>query len=249
MSKELTRLTREAVARLVAETGHVLEIDDFAEIAALDALARLILNPEDQDELDLLAFPVRVGRTWLYPITLGGSLWLEERAQGWFADLPLFADLSVAFLLAHGRTPEVLEEITDRPAAMKAIKKWRRGLGCTYKELMAGVTQALPDVDDDAPDGDNERAKYGPIIALLCREYGGTPEHWMWTESTQRVTALINEHRRRIEDEAEADYKAAQKSGATGLRVPRTLRLQRNVDFDRMIKALGARWRETSQSE
>ena len=247
MPRELTKLTRDAVARLQGETGHALCLDDYDDIAALDSVAQKIVDPDDSDELALLGFPVRVGPAWLYPMTLGNSLWLEQRAEAWFRGLPLYDDLALAFALAHGRTPFALWQLTDRRSAMRAIKRWRRGLGCTYQELIRAVKRVLPPSDDEAvgPDDKANRTQYGPILALVCREYGNTPEHWMWDEPVTRVQALVEQYRARMDAEAEGEYRAAQRAGVKGLRVPKTLKLRRNVKFDKMVKLLREKWLAT----
>jgi len=239
MAHDLHRMTREALEKLLAESGHQLSLSDHKNIAALDALARRVADPEDDYEKSLLAAPVFAGDTPLYPITMGAALWIEERALVWFDQDTILGNLAVAYALHLGKTPGALWELQTKKETIKAIKKWWRTAGFNMDELSLAFKQILPPQSDE---GDTrEKTEYGPVISLLCREYGATPFYWIWESPVKQITMLLNQYEAKVSAEHEANWKAARKAGNTD--VPAPYRLTRNLmNYKNALKFLGEEW-------
>lgn len=237
----LCLLTEQTVKKLLTETGHVLSLNDVPAIAALDRVAARIEQPDEPEERDILSLPVRAGNVLLYKLSLGAAAWIEERAAKWFEDKPVFGDLAVAFASAHSKEPEVLQAIIERSEAVNSITKWKRTIGCDYESLMNGVQKILPEVDDTTNTGG--KAAYGPIIAMLQREYGATPDYWLWDADPDTIESMLDdmEIRAEVEDKALREMAAKAKQSVPPRVTPRLIRITK---FRDMTNALREKWQK-----
>lgn len=86
-----------------------------------------------------------------------------------------------------------------------------------------------------------EKANYGPLIAMLCREYGGTPSGWKWNTPIEMVESCTKDFEMRM------DAQEAELSKASGKKAP-PKRTTRNllIKEARLIgNEMQARWEAT----
>jgi len=102
--------------RLALAGGAKLDlVEHFDDLAALDAVAQSTDTLSASDTVDLLDRPVVVGDAQgrsgkaavLWPLSYAAHAWIQDSAQPWFGGDVLFADLAVAWAMAHARDPQV----------------------------------------------------------------------------------------------------------------------------------------------
>ena len=239
-SSNLNVMTIQAVNKILQSTGHALVVDDIEHINRLDAQAWRIARPDDQAELDIAGLPVVCGNAMMRSPSLGKLRWFED-ARAWFASDPIMVDIALGYICATDNTENALSEICTREAAEAALTKWWRRLSATPDQYYRALFAVVPQTDSDAAG----RAEYGPTIALLCREYGGTPSYWLWDASVSLCRTMLDDYTHR----QEAEYKAATRSKRAGGRgtaamppPPPTPRLRHLKRFRLMKNALVKRW-------
>lgn len=185
--------------RLALAGGAKLDlVEHFDDLAALDVAARETDALSAVDTADLLDRPVVVGDSQarsgkpaiLYPLSYAAHAWVQDSAQAWFGADALFADLSVAWAMAHARDPQIFRETgADRKTARRAIAKWACDLACGMEALLATTVALLRKrrhtadaVKEDAGDG-VPLAQCGALrmaLARLEQEFGGTDDEWLF---------------------------------------------------------------------
>lgn len=221
MPRKLEILTKQTITSLLEETGHVLGVSDLDEINALDGLAWKVVHPTEQEETDLLDLPVKVGNLKLRRLSWGALGWLEECAYQWFVNQPVFLDLATVYASVYSREPDALYALDGPRAARKTLKKWSRTFSATYEEVINAVEKVLPEPDaasyaeayrrtgDNGNGKNGHKVNYGPMVALLVREYGQTPEYWFWKASTDKSSTMLADVEARINAEDEEMKRAA----------------------------------------
>ena len=91
------------------------------------------------------------------------------------------------------------------------IEIWWKDCEWTLEELEGVLLYRLGKGSNDGGKSD-----YGAVIALLCKEYGSTPDYWMHEASLGMVETLLNDFQRRQDAEI-AQMKKDSKGKATGL--------------------------------
>jgi len=204
-------MVEQDVARMLKKTNHAVVVEDFESILKLNDLAYKYTDPGSDASANILCVPRRVGNTMLFPLTLGAIKWIQDKAMVWFGNNPLFCNLAIGYALENARQPEALWDVSDRKTCIKTITKFWCRCGFSLKELEVALVDLL-DVGDDSDGSDNSELNYGPIIALLCSEYGQSPSHWLWDVPHDLVTSLLNEKERNIRADWES-ARAANKGG------------------------------------
>ena len=191
-------------------------------------LCERVLDPVG-DRRDLIGIPVRVGASeeWLWPLSIGASVWWNDLASVWFGRDGGMLFKSYAFALANGRDKTVIRACRTMPEAESLIWKWEIGLTCGMRELEAAVEEVSP---PKRPGGKKPSEPKKTDWAQICGEIEavtGIPcDHWIWeiskaeTErawlSARAVSAAMGGGSGRIgdspEDEAVKDLAAAKLS-------------------------------------
>ena len=183
-------MTKQDVKTLLAETSHVLTVEDFDPIAELDRAAEVVVfGPKDKSE-SVYAFPLLYGGNAFYAPTIGKQMYWQEHVSSVVDDEWLTC--AYLWLLSQSEVPQ--ERGKD---VLKAIKKWARKCKLTdddVKRIIATYEQ------DEAEAGS---ASYGEIISLLVREYGQDCNHWL-NAPEHEIAMLLADWTRRQEDKAAA---------------------------------------------
>jgi len=134
------------------------------------------------DRRDLIGIPVRVGASgeWLWPLTVGASVWWNDLASVWFGGDGKMLFLSYAFALANGRDRQTMQACRTRREAERVIREWLLGLSCGLGELEAAMEEVSP---PNRP-GEKQPAPKKTDWAQVCGEIEtatGIPcGHWVW---------------------------------------------------------------------
>jgi hypothetical protein len=155
-----------AIAELQREHGIVPTPD---EIVRLHALGVRVEDPEPGERLALLGCPVKCGNAVLFRLTVAGETWWRDLACQWWTGSDLYLTASLAFAMAHGRTPDALP--MDRPAAFRAVRTWFRGLRVTRAEVNAAIEDVLTDATCDRAEEIHDLA-----LRLLSLAEAGSPD-------------------------------------------------------------------------
>lgn len=190
----MQQMTMQDIRSLLAETGHVLTVQDIEPIVALDEAADIIVNgPVDKSD-SIYAYPIICGGEAFVAPTIGKQLyWEEQVSQNVPEDMWTCAYL---WLLTFADVPE--ERGAD---ILKAVKRWGRKCKLTADQVVT-ILNAY-----NKGDGGNDKANYGEIIALLVREYGQDCEHWLNAPEAE-IAMLIADWTRTQEAKAAAYRKS-----------------------------------------
>ena len=176
------------------------------EIIELDSLGRMaqfggVVNPTS-----LLFTGERIGCNVFYPLTIGTSVWYQDKACDWFADDEDTLGVVMLYLLAHAREPEYYVDIKNAKECRKVVRKWARTVNVTAEEAMCAIDRltapAWPDLDEEEDDPcvdlhgnpiDARQPDYVPMLAVLQRVYGQTTHHWLHEVSAEHAHAMAKE--------------------------------------------------------
>lgn len=202
-------MTKKTVAKLLAETGHALDVEDFDLIEELDSLARN-MSGVSPDERRLLSSPFELCSMRFYPLTIAKSLWYAEKVEEWDLD-PIYHEVCLFWLLTLPNTSEALDAVTCRKDAMKGIKRVVKRLNCPHSDIDAMLKSCIGSRGEKATQ--SESVAYGGLVACLLREYRGTPEQWLYETPVEQIGELMAQFVRRINAENDAAQRKASSGG------------------------------------
>ena len=78
----MQKLTEKKVKELLRDTDHVLCIEDFPDVEALDRLAQKVCGTT-RSEARLLSEPFELCGILFYPLTIAKSMWFSEKCLEW----------------------------------------------------------------------------------------------------------------------------------------------------------------------
>ena len=195
-------------------------IRHWDRLQRLNDLAEQISNPGARSKPDIwTGVGVKVGNVGLHQLSLGAYLWATEQAIKWFKDGSFWQDMAIVYAMAYTRRPSHLRRIRSKGECKAALKMWMRNCSATSNELVDAVQTLCGEQEADTGTGEGEsvQEEYGPTIALLCREYHGNPEYWMWKANIEQVKSLLLEYDAKIRAENKAQSAA---NGASGGMAP-----------------------------
>ena len=170
------------------------------EVIWLHSLAEEAVNPDGYHIPSFLYPAIKVGRIWLYPLTIQAHLWLDECAFRWWKDSAAMNLWATAYAMAksrpHIRSP--FEKLCSRSHAEKVIRAWAFiHLLCSRTKLSYAVNRLLGEADyvNIKTGEDEERgadaSEWGDIVAMLCGMYHLSPEVFLWDVSAHDAMAMI----------------------------------------------------------
>lgn len=201
----LNQYAKQELNVLLKETDHKLCIEDCEDIAKLNDMC-LAVTCDDECCISLLNMPVMCGCYQLMEPSIGALDWYNENIIKWFPDDILMLDCALAMIMAKGKFPRSLWDIPDKKSAKREIKRFRRSLGLTHIEVREAIKKVLPDQKEEA--SDEKSADTGKLVAMLCREYGNSPEYWLWEAPVSTIHIMVKDFSDRMHMEAEAVRKA-----------------------------------------
>ena len=175
-----------------------------------DELERLVLacrkveRPFSNVNMALVEQPVRVCEgAYLWPITAGAQVWLEEFAGSWWKPDSMMYKWARVYALAHARDQYAFSTLQDKSSARKAIAKNMLRFVCHGAELQDAIDRCYGVADQVAPEKPGKKRKsevraqtdFSSLVARLEVESGIPAGSWLWKRSlVQTMKAYVELH-------------------------------------------------------
>lgn len=255
--KTLLPLAKEKLQTLLAETGHVLVLDDYEQLSQLNLLALSVVRPTDQEELDILNLPIACGKYLMRQPTLAKMEWLRRCAYEWWE--PDLISIATGYVCTLPDSENAIAALHSRDIAEAAVLKFWKSLHIKEEDFYAALERVLPysgggDEYEESEGLDGEDI-CGPTCSLLSREYGGRPDYWLFEAPIGLSRAMTSDYVERMQREEEASRKArgsAKGSHKGGTRRPEaplpTPKMYAQKRLRRYCDALRGRWQTKRKS-
>jgi len=204
-------MTKKAISKLLMDTNHVLAVADFDLIEELDKIAEGLASVS-KSEQRLLNTPFVLCGIRFYPLTVAKSLWYAEMCAEWEVE-GMQQDGLLFWLLTLPNNELELDTYSDQKKADRACRKLSRRLHCTQDEMTAVYHKCLGLKDVLADNKDHADTDYGGMIAVLLREYGGTPEKWLYETPVEVISSLFKAYADKVTAENDVGRQAASHKG------------------------------------
>ena len=174
-----------------------------------DELERLVLacrkveSPFRDVNMALIEKPVRVcDGAYLWPITAGAQIWLEEFASEWWKPGSMMHKWARVYALAHSREPEAFVSLQTKAQARVAIVKTCLRFVCHPKELQDAVDRCYgigervaPETRKKSREEVKAQTDFASLVARLEVESGIPAGSWLWGRSlVQTMMAYVELH-------------------------------------------------------
>jgi len=209
-------LTKKTIKRILKKTAHVVDVEDFNLIEDLDRLAEKMVGVSP-GERRLLSSPFDSHGIKFYPLTVAKSLWYIEKLAEW--DIPeLYHDGFFFWLLTLPLTSEALDDHSEFKKTNKAMNKLSRRLHCTIEEMREICGKCCGSFDtSDGGGGEGKtreiESNFGGLVAALMREYGQSPDYWLYEATIEKMSEFYDQFVARIVAEGETARSTSAKGG------------------------------------
>ena len=229
MQHESKRLLNE----MLTETGHVLDAEDFDDIAELDRLAAEVADPRSGIDSPLMNHAVFFRRVPVYPLTLAHLTYLDEVSEliGIKSDAERI--LSMLWITT---IPEIRDEHYDGVGARKRFKAWARKSPWTPADIDAILDLRYSRILSNQEPTSAEN-KDGALIGMLTREYGETPEYWMREAPIGVIESCVADWNAQQEAQAAAFRKANKGAAVAPAPSPKFVAMRKLRECAERIKA------------
>lgn len=205
----LNPLVRQMVERFGLELD---ALDDFALLTELNHLAESVGSPVTRtDPLELINGTIRVGNVTLHQLTLGRHEWFRAVAAPALTDHPALVDTALVWAMAQPPNVDVRE--VDPRRLPRIVSKWAMGVDAPPDKLGDAVEMLLPKdrmvraFSGTCPKcghSDYSEPNYGPLIAMLAREYHLDIDWLLWDAPLAYMELLANDFMLRQKAEEDA---------------------------------------------
>lgn len=230
-------LTKEAIRKLQSQTSRAIQIEDFDLIEELDVLADEVAGVS-KDERRILSQPYELCGIKFFPITVAKSLWYQEKAVEWEIE-GIYQESLLFWLLSLPNTEAELDKYTTRKDADRAVKRLSRRLHCTNDELTEVYCKCLGISGNESEQ--KADTDYGGMIAVLLREYGGTPEKWLYETPVPMIGALFAAYAQKVDAENNSARRVSASKGKAVAPQP-TQRMAALTKFREKVNAIRELW-------
>ena len=237
-------MTKKAIQKLLKDTSRKLVVEDFELFSQLDKIADKVAGVSVV-ERRLLSQPYELCGLKFYPMTVAKSLWVTEKVDEWGLD-GTYQETLLFWLLTLPNLETAFDAFDLQKDAHKAVKRLSRKLHCTNDEMTAVYNKCLGIREEPTGaggTGEEIDTDYGGIIAVLLREYGGTPDKWLYESPVEMISALFKAY----SDKVNAESSGGGSNGGTVAPVF-DAKMQALKDFREKVNAISAQW-ETEDGE
>lgn len=173
------------------------------EVICLHELGKLCENPPGDETRYLRGEPELAGNVWLFPFTIGASLWWRDAMQKVGANDPA-AGYLLPFALHHARHPDVLNRCQTLKQIRAEVQEFVRGLSCTVAELDYAIDRILPATENTAAESEHKPVDWAEVVGVLCRYFKGTtPDYWLWATAMDVAVSLLSKSAKIMEAEGD----------------------------------------------
>ena len=210
----MTDLAKSGIVRLKTDFG--VTLDSIDDIDVVDTILRLANKTIDAgmawQSRAILRPCIRIGNLELRRIAIGAQEFLEQVAE-WYPQDERLQNLSLVFCMANRDNPELIWGFDNPRKWRKMIRQWNRKINVDYYELLEAlidfqekddrglevIGQKQKPASADLAVPDDRTGAYGPVIEILCHEYGEDPETWIWRKPIEEVELLLDAYAERQE--------------------------------------------------
>lgn len=203
-------MAREAITEIVQSGGKLEDGDELW----LHTLACRVSQNADLIELSAwLDVPVRCGPLEFRTPSIAAEQWIDQCAEPWFGGDKRWEVIAIAYILVHGRDPDVFAKLNTESSARSAIRRWMWTIPLTFRQLAVGVDEyfAKREAVEVKTVKESEeldiRKHWGFVIPWLVRYYGGTEQDWLYRKSSAIFREMVNGLPQVMQSEAEKDTK------------------------------------------
>ncbi|MGN0851856.1 MAG: hypothetical protein ACI4Q3_00605 [Kiritimatiellia bacterium] len=179
-------------------------LDDLTpdEIAALVHACERWENPFTSTNLALVEKPVEVCKgVVLWPPTAGAQIWLDEFAEKWWPEDSMRYRWAQIYALINARNPDAFANLTEKPAAWRAIVQTSLRLCVHRRELLKAIRAAYGVDEWEAPKRrinqltEAAQTDFARMVTRLEVESGIPRKAWIWEHSfMETVRAYAEMH-------------------------------------------------------
>lgn len=232
-------MTKQAVAKLIAETSHSLTVDDLDLVEQLDEIAKG-LSGVSRTERRILNQPFDLCGILFYPLTVAKSVWYAEKVDEW--ELSGVQQEGLLFwMLSLPNDSEVLDANSCPKKANKAARRLSKRLHCTPDEITAVYDKCVGAKGSKESSDSGGAADHGGMIASLLREYGGTVDQWLYETPIETISDLFRAQADRAFHEEEGQRRSAAKNGKA-IAPPPSKRLESLAKFRKKTNEIKDIW-------
>ena len=226
--------TKKKLNELIADSGHVLHVDDLDDVLELDQLAAKVSDPQNGIDSPLTHHAVYVRGVPVYPLTLAHLSFLDECPASLGMD---DQDRSLAMLWIVTQE-EIKDEFYNPDQTRKAIRKWARHCRWTQSDI-EGVMELRYSRLAKQADGAGDKNSDGALVGMLSREYGESPSYWMHTAPLGVIEACVADWTSRQEAQAAAYRRANKGAGVAPAPSPKFVAMRK---FRECAERIRAKW-------
>lgn len=239
---KLHKKTQIEVQKLLDETGYALQLDDLSDIIELNDLAKRVTGPDGAYD-DIYNWPIKCANLLLRPLSLGKLSWYNNRALAWFDDDTETLSTVLAFLMSIENTEQAIWDLSSPEQAKEAIETWEQTVEASPVQLAYAVDKVIGKRTSSTQKGDLAD-NYGPMISLLCREYGETPRYWMYEADLAVINAMMADYTNRLNQQMKQNQKISK--GKTANRQAQkpivTPSMEATLQFRKKLLELKEKW-------
>ena len=237
-------MAKREIEKLLSQTGHNLSIDDFKFLKNLNEAADCVTNPASEDGI-YPCLPVRLGGHLFVPPTISIIQWYSHCAIKWWENSGYW-DFAIGYALQIHISGEWLWQ-QDRKFLEKEIRRFSRKLNCSTKEYETVIKSIINSESDDSTDdnsGDESEGfnNYGPLISLLCREFGNSPDYWIHEADMNTIKAFRASYLSKIESEYKQMSKSSKKATLPPFKTPKMAALE---NFRKVSNLVRVAWQKS----
>lgn len=156
-----------------------------AEIICLSKACDALDNPFADVDARLIDAPFKAGNKYLWPLSVGSSVWLDTYASQWWGGSDELYFWALVYALTNARDAAAF--VTCEDEAFRAVKKIGIGFACTRKELEHAVDCAIG-VDKDLTAQKKKRREsasiaWNTVVSELEVHSGINRHEWLWGRS------------------------------------------------------------------
>lgn len=200
----------QSIFERLSKSGPVDLAADWDELRRIEALAEKSSLTDRAGLLRLVEEPAvcLLGLTF-HRLTIGAEAFCRQAEQHLHSNA--LRNLLYAFALVHARDPRgsLWPLMSDPSALARRLKDWKRDIGLTHEEIARCL--AYIDTDDRVRTAESEKKDlpdYGETVTSLVREFGQTPEYWIWDCPGDEIEMLVSNAAKAAAEEARASSKA-----------------------------------------
>jgi hypothetical protein len=225
-------MAKQEIEKLLSQTDHTLTVDDFTLLKDLNDAGERVSNPTGEED-SFPVLPVIAGGHIFSAPTISITQWYNDRALPWWGESN-YSHLALGYSLQVKITGKWLWE-QERSFLEKELLSFAKGLDCTPEEYESAILSVINTDEDSGGDEGSGSANYGPLISMLCKEYGGEPDYWIHQADLNTLQSLMSSYMTGLEMEY-ASAKGGGKGGLPPFKTPKMAAIEKFREQSNLVE-------------